>query len=93
MTENGDLYQNALAERINGILKDEWLDHEQFIRFDQLRQRIYEIIAIYNYKRPHLSCDMKTPNQAYLLSGTIRKQWSKRAHRNYLSKTCDVNLG
>lgn len=93
MTENGDPYQNALAERINGILKDEWLDHEQFICFDQVRRRMDEIIAIYNCKRPHLSCDMKTPSQTYLLSGTIKKQWSKRAYKNYRTKTSDVNLG
>ncbi|MBK5722130.1 IS3 family transposase [Dysgonomonas sp. Marseille-P4677] len=46
MTENGDPYQNAVAERINGILKDEWLDHEYFFCFEDVKLRIDEIISI-----------------------------------------------
>ena len=61
MTENGDPYENALAERVNGILKDEWLSLEQFHSFEQVEERINQIINIYNEIRPHLSCGMKTP--------------------------------
>jgi len=61
MTENGDPYENALAERVNGILKDEWLCMEKFNSFEQAKERIEQIIKIYNELRPHLSCNMKTP--------------------------------
>lgn len=65
MTENGDPYENALAERVNGILKDEWCSLEQFHRFEQARERIGQIVKIYNDLRPHLSCVMKTPTQKH----------------------------
>jgi transposase InsO family protein len=65
MTENGDPYENALAERVNGILKDEWLNLEQFHSFEQAKERINHVIRIYNELRPHLSCGMKTPEQKH----------------------------
>lgn len=61
MTDGYDCYQNALAERINGILKQEFLiykcNNEQ-----ELEILIKESIDLYNNKRPHLSLRMKTPN-------------------------------
>lgn len=65
MTENGDPYENALAERVNGILKDEWLNLEQFKSFEQAKERIYQVITIYNERRPHLSCGMRTPAKTH----------------------------
>ena len=65
MTENDDPYENALAERVNGILKDEWLDLEQFNSFEQAKECIGQVVKIYNEIRPHLSCGMKTPNQKH----------------------------
>ena len=65
MTENGDPYENALAERVNGILKDEWLNQERFLSFEQAQRRIGEVIMTYNNLRPHLSCGMKTPAQKH----------------------------
>lgn len=61
MTDGYDCYQNALAERINGILKDEFLiiacqDKKQ------LDQVVQESINIYNTKRPHLKLKYQTPN-------------------------------
>jgi transposase InsO family protein len=53
MTENGDPYENDLAERVNGILNSEWLDHEQLDNFQHANDPICEIINIYNTERPH----------------------------------------
>jgi len=78
MTENGDPYENALAERVNGILKSEWIDHERYDNFEQANNRIGQIINIYNTLRPHLSCDMLTPVQAQLKVGKLKKRWQKR---------------
>ncbi len=61
MTDGYDCYQNALAERINGILKQEFLT-KQCNNGVELRKAIEESIEIYNSKRPHLSHDMKTPD-------------------------------
>lgn len=60
MTDGYDCYQNALAERINGILKDEFLIHI-YKDIDQARVVIEESIHTYNNKRPHLSLNYKTP--------------------------------
>ena len=64
MTDGYDCYQNALAERVNGILKQEFLTtHCQ--SFDQLEVVIQESIEAYNRLRPHLSLGMKTPEQVH----------------------------
>ncbi len=61
MTDGYDCYQNALAERINGILKQEFLIHKCKTA-TQLERLVRESVEIYNTKRPHLSLQMKTPN-------------------------------
>ncbi|RYY98794.1 MAG: IS3 family transposase [Chitinophagaceae bacterium] len=61
MTEGGDCYQNALAERMNGILKDEFL-MTPCPDLVHLRKVVEESIHIYNSQRPHLSLNYKTPN-------------------------------
>lgn len=62
MTDGYDCYQNALAERINGILKQEFLT-TRCNNLEELDQLIKESIEIYNGYRPHLSLNMLTPNQ------------------------------
>ncbi len=61
MTDGYDCYRNALAERVNGILKQEFLIHK-CNNGKELEQLIKESIDTYNNKRPHLSLNMKTPN-------------------------------
>jgi transposase InsO family protein len=61
MTDGYDCYQNALAERINGILKQEFLIHKCNNQ-KELQVLINQSIETYNAKRPHLSLKMKTPN-------------------------------
>lgn len=57
MTEFDHAAENAVAERINGILKNELnLDHE-FSSVDQARKTTAEAVSIYNCERPHLSLD------------------------------------
>ena len=61
MTDGYDCYQNALAERVNGILKQEFLLHK-CNNMKDLGELVKESINTYNTKRPHLSLNMKTPN-------------------------------
>lgn len=61
MTEGGNCYQNALAERMNGILKQEFLIHKCNTG-KELKKLISESIKTYNNERPHLNLKMKTPN-------------------------------
>ncbi|WP_141677051.1 integrase core domain-containing protein, partial [Aliivibrio fischeri] len=64
MTDGYDCYQNALAERINGILKQEFLLYD-CKDLEELRHLVEESIFIYNEMRPHLSLGMSTPNQVH----------------------------
>lgn len=64
MTDGYDCYQNALAERVNGILKEEFLIHT-YQNNEQAAKIISQSIYIYNNQRPHLSLNYKTPNQVH----------------------------
>ena len=75
MTENGDPRENAIAERVNGILKDEWLNMIQLMSLDDAKRQLKRIIMIYNCHRPHSSLDMKTPREAAMYTGELRKHW------------------
>ena len=75
MTQSGDPKDNALAERINGILKTEFLNHHRFKNITQVRLRVETAIVFYNNQRPHRSLDMMTPVQAREKTGKIKKRW------------------
>lgn len=64
MTDGYDCYQNALAERVNGILKNEFLIH-RYRNKAELEQVLDESIYAYNHLRPHLSLGMKTPEEVH----------------------------
>jgi transposase InsO family protein len=64
MTDGYDCYQNALAERVNGILKQEFL-LTKCQNLEVLKCTVKQSIAIYNEYRPHLSLGMKTPNEVH----------------------------
>lgn len=65
MTENSDPYENAIAERVNGILKDEFGLYDKFENIEYAKEIAMQSIEIYNKLRPHLSCSMFTPNQMH----------------------------
>ncbi|PTT21212.1 IS3 family transposase [Chryseobacterium sp. HMWF028] len=65
MTESYDPYANAIAERVNGILKQEFLLEDYQVNIQTMKLLVEEAIAIYNTKRPHWSCYMKTPEQMH----------------------------
>ena len=71
MTDGYDCYQNALAERVNGILKQEFL-LEKCGSFEDLKKVIDQSIELYNEVRPHLSLGMQTPNQAHKKAGYLK---------------------
>ena len=72
MTDGYDCYQNALAERINGILKQEFLLY-RCKTIEELKILVTESINIYNEMRPHLALDMETPNAVHNRKGQLRE--------------------
>jgi putative transposase len=65
MTENGDPYENALAERMNRTIKEEFGMDRKLKSKEQVKQLVSESIFLYNNKRPHLALKMKTPEQVH----------------------------
>jgi len=65
MTEQNHCYENAMAERVNGILKDEFYLDQCFYSTDHARLAAKNAIDIYNSKRLHLSLGYKTPNMVF----------------------------
>ncbi len=84
MTENGDPYENAIAERVNGILKTEWLYDMDLHDYKESREAIAEIIRIYNTERLHSSIEMLTPDQAHSCTGVLKRLWKsyKKGYHN-----------
>jgi putative transposase len=78
MTQNSDPYENAVAERINGILKQEFYIDKYNKDLPIMKQIIKETIDIYNEKRPHLSNHMLTPNQMHEQSKIIMKTYKTK---------------
>lgn len=75
MTENGDPLENAIAERVNGILKVEWIYDQRFESLPQVQGYVRQIIGIYNRERPHSSVEMLTPEQAHRRAGELQRKW------------------
>jgi putative transposase len=65
MSAAGCPYDNAVAERINGILKSEFYLDRTFASIEQAREAVLETVSIYNFERPHLSLGMLTPEMRY----------------------------
>ena len=74
MTQNGDPLENALAERVNGILKDELLE-VSYSSLAEAQQAVAMAISTYNHQRPHSSVDMLTPVIAHTKTGELKKHW------------------
>lgn len=75
MTDRGDPYENAVAERVNGILKTEWLYHMKLTSPEMARNVMDRVIHLYNNERPHESIGNLTPAAARTTSKMPRKLW------------------
>lgn len=75
MTQSGDPLENALAERMNGIFKDNFDLARTFSSFEEAQGFIDSAIDYYNNRLPHSSVDKLTPAKAHLRTGELRKHW------------------
>lgn len=82
MTENGDPLENAIAERVNGIIKNEWLNTVEIRDEEDCRERVAKAVEVYNEKRPHMSLGYQTPSAAHEQSGEQTRLWKTFAERN-----------
>lgn len=84
MTEPSSPTQNAIAERVNGILKTEWIYETKYATKQEAKPGIDRIIKTYNEERPHSSCSMLTPAKAHQTKEPLKRMW-----KNYYKKKSD----
>jgi len=84
MTENSDPLENAVAERINKTLKEEFTIDKQisFQNYNEAKTIMKQIIKFYNEERPHRSLEYYTPNIAYEMNKELIRKW-KNYYKNY----------
>lgn len=78
MTQNGDPYENPIAERVNGILKYEFMLINGFRDHLEALKSIKQSIEIYNTERPHLSCELLVPAAAHAQNKIRIRKWNKK---------------
>jgi len=83
MTESGDPLDNAIAERINGIIKEEYLLNHVVKNLKQAKQLLKSVINLYNNERPHMSIGNLTPNTIHYSKTLIE---TKKLWKNYYQK-------
>lgn len=82
MTQSGDPLENAIAERVNGILKEEYLAYYKPTNLMDAKKILQQCINKYNTQRPHLSLDYQTPEVVHHgINIEIKRQW-----KNYYKK-------
>lgn len=89
MTQSGDPLENPIAERINGILKEELIDLKQITSFQKGEEIVAQAVKIYNTQRPHMSCDYLTPEAAHHFNGKLKRRWKNYQRKKF--KKQDVN--
>ncbi|MBE8724411.1 transposase [Flavobacterium sp. KB82] len=82
MTENGDPLENAIVERVNGIIKEEYLDYYKVVDKHEAKELLDAVIKLYNNERPHVSVGNLTPSQVHQYNVKREKLW-----KNYYVKS------
>lgn len=75
MTENGDPKENAIAERLNGIIKNEYLLRYKPKSFEQAQFLLKRSVLLYNQERPHLSINLMTPDFTHYNKTKTYRKW------------------
>ena len=78
MTSKYDPYENAVAERVNGILKSEYEIGDGFVNGKDAHRETNHAIWLYNTDRPHLSCNNQAPIEAHKKENYNLKKWPSR---------------
>jgi putative transposase len=74
ITEKRNSLEKTIAELVNGIIKQEYLNHYQAHSLAQAQRMLEQAMFLYNYKRQHLSFDMLSPKQAYQKTGQLKRR-------------------
>ena len=86
MTQSGDPLENAIAERVNGIIKDEYLFNYQCNNIRDARKQLVIAVSLYNKERPHSSIGNLTPEVVHNHLHKIENKNIKRLWKIYYKK-------
>lgn len=89
MTQNSEPTNNAMAERINRTLKEEFLQYYNFFNHHEAIKATRKAVKYYNEQRPYFSINFLTPFQAHLKTGILKKRW--KIYLNQYQKSIDLN--
>ncbi len=89
MTENGDPLENAIAERINGIIKGEYLFDYNIENLNHARTVLKAVVNLYNNDRPHASLNNALPTEIHenQIASDVKRLW-----KNYYNKDAKPSL-
>lgn len=91
MTESGDPLENAIAERVNGILKEEYLECYEVEDIHQAKELLNEVVKLYNKQRPHMSIGYMKPEDLHQNNQQTSRLWKPKLYtckpKTGLSKT------
>ena len=83
MTEDSNPTDNAIAERINGIIKQEYVYRvPRFKNEEDAREQLGSFIHFYNTQRPHLSLNLLPPEKVTSMQGPIRRKWKEKVYKD-----------
>ena len=81
MTQQGDPYENAVAERVNVILKTDFRSNRVFTTFDEAARVVAQSSHNYNHLRPRMSCGYLTPAAAHASTEPLQKYWKPKVYK------------
>ena len=91
MTQNGSPYDNAVAERVNGTIKNDFIPVRMYRDHAEAKRHIAQVVQSYKQLRPHASIDYLTPEQAHSREGILPKRW--KTYRKPYKKKEEANNG
>jgi transposase InsO family protein len=93
MSENGDPLENAIAERVNGILKEEYLDCYEVCTVQEAKELLTQVVRLYNEQRPHMSNGNIAPEKVHSQQEKKGKnKWKNYYQKNKLSTDFSTNF-
>ncbi len=91
MTSKYDPYENAIAERINGTIKNEFELDLGLPDYQYAQRELNKTVRIYNELRPHLSCDMLTPEMRHSKNPYPKKLYTKQVWERIIFDNFNLN--
>ncbi|NJO24597.1 MAG: transposase [Bacteroidia bacterium] len=89
MTQNSDPFENAIAERVNGILKTELIS-SYYADPVEASRHIARCVTIYNYRRRHSSLNWQVPEEVHKQYGQQKKTWRNYYYKRTKKATADA---